>query len=85
MQSVVDRAKRLGFTQPHIVDLDQFPLNAGERLRDFVAQRHHGTMSWMEETLERRVHPRAFSNKSLRSTHGYLGSCSSAGGHSSFG
>ncbi|MEM9600258.1 MAG: tRNA epoxyqueuosine(34) reductase QueG [Pseudomonadota bacterium] len=59
MQSVVDRAKRLGFTQPHIVDLDRFPLSAADWLREFVSQQRHGTMSWMEETLERRVHPHA--------------------------
>jgi epoxyqueuosine reductase len=32
---------------------------AGVRLRDFVAAGYHGDMGWMEETLERRVHPRA--------------------------
>jgi epoxyqueuosine reductase len=32
---------------------------AGARLRDFVEAGHHGTMGWMETTLERRVHPTA--------------------------
>lgn len=32
---------------------------AEARLRDFVAEGYHGQMGWMEETLERRVHPRA--------------------------
>lgn len=59
MQSIIDRAERLGFTRPYIVNLDQFPSVAGERLRDFVTKDRHGTMQWMEETLERRVHPKA--------------------------
>jgi epoxyqueuosine reductase len=32
---------------------------AGEDLRAFVAAGAHGTMAWMERTLERRAHPRA--------------------------
>lgn len=32
---------------------------ASERLRAFVAAGHHGDMGWMEDTLERRVHPQA--------------------------
>lgn len=32
---------------------------ASDRLRDFVAAGYHGDMGWMEETLERRVHPTA--------------------------
>lgn len=32
---------------------------AGERLADYVAAGRHGSMAWMEETLERRQHPRA--------------------------
>lgn len=32
---------------------------AGDRLRDFVEAGHHGSMGWMETTLERRVHPTA--------------------------
>ena len=35
---------------------DAWPAEA--RLRAFVAEGRHGTMGWMEETLERRVHPR---------------------------
>ena len=30
-----------------------------ERLKQFVAQGHHGSMAWMEETLERRLSPNA--------------------------
>ena len=32
---------------------------AGERLAQFLADGHHATMSWMEETAERRADPRA--------------------------
>jgi epoxyqueuosine reductase len=32
---------------------------AGKNLAAFVDAGHHGTMAWMEETLERRSHPRA--------------------------
>ncbi|MAT35638.1 MAG: tRNA epoxyqueuosine(34) reductase QueG [Ponticaulis sp.] len=32
---------------------------ASDRLREFVSSGYHGQMGWMEETLERRVHPRA--------------------------
>lgn len=32
---------------------------ASDRLRDFVAEGFHGEMGWMEETLERRVHPKS--------------------------
>ena len=31
----------------------------GERLKQFVAQGHHASMAWMEETLERRLSPNA--------------------------
>ena len=37
-------------------DLDS---NVGERLSQAVADGHHAGMDWMEETLERRRHPRA--------------------------
>ena len=32
---------------------------ASDRLREFVSSGYHGQMGWMEDTLERRVHPRA--------------------------
>ncbi len=35
------------------------PWGAGGRLREFVELGRHGTMGWMEETAERRSHPRA--------------------------
>lgn len=56
-KGVLSRINKLGFTAPHIVDLDDFGNKAGDYLKDFVAQGRHGTMEWMEETLERRSHP----------------------------
>ncbi len=53
------RAEALGFTAPHIVDLDSYGDDAGDRLRDFVAQDRHASMEWMETTLDRRAHPKS--------------------------
>ena len=35
------------------------PWEAGERLMQFIAEGRHGTMTWMEDTAQRRSHPRA--------------------------
>ena len=48
----------------HGFDLVRFasaaePWPAGARLRAYVEDGRHGTMAWMEETLDRRVHPTA--------------------------
>lgn len=56
-KDVLNRIQSLGFTEPHLVDLNEFGTQAGDYLRDFVTKHHHGTMEWMEETLERRSHP----------------------------
>ena len=37
----------------------------GERLGQFVAEGLHGTMGWMEETLERRAHPTGMWSEAL--------------------
>lgn len=51
-------ATRIGFDACRITSVDKaWPAEA--RLRSFVAAGYHGQMHWMEETLERRVHPRA--------------------------
>jgi epoxyqueuosine reductase len=48
----------LGFDACRFATVEQaWPAEA--RLRAFVAEGRHGTMGWMEETLERRAHPRA--------------------------
>ena len=56
-KSVLKRCEALGFTAPHIVDLNQYGKEAGQGLRDFIAKHHHGTMAWLPETEERRNHP----------------------------
>ncbi len=53
-----DQAKALGFDACGFAAVDQaFP--AGARLAEFVEAGRHGTMGWMETTLERRSHPQA--------------------------
>lgn len=56
-RAVLKRCKALGFTAPHIVDLDTYGTQAGRGLRDYLAKHHHGTMAWLSETEERRNHP----------------------------
>ncbi len=56
-KAVLNRVQTLGFTEPHIVDLNGFGAKPGNYLKEFVAKDHHGTMAWMEETLKRRSHP----------------------------
>lgn len=51
------RAQSLGFSSYGIVDLMEHDPNNANWLREFVAAGYHGTMAWMEDTLERRVHP----------------------------
>ncbi len=51
-------ALEAGFSTARIARADA-PWDAGAHLRDFVAAGRHGAMGWMEETLERRVHPTA--------------------------
>lgn len=59
---LADRARGLareaGFDAVHIARADA-AWQAGDRLRAFVEAGHHGTMGWMEDTLDRRVHPTA--------------------------
>lgn len=57
--AVFKRAERLGFTIPFITDFSKLPADQGARLKDYVANNFHGTMKWMEDTLERRTHPKA--------------------------
>jgi epoxyqueuosine reductase len=52
------RAAELGFDACGFARVDQaFP--PGARLAEFVGLGRHGTMDWMETTLERRSHPQA--------------------------
>lgn len=56
-RAVLKRCEALGFTAPHIVDLATYGTEAGQGLRTFLAQNHHGTMGWLLETEARRNHP----------------------------
>ena len=51
-------ALELGFSAARICRADE-AWQAGDRLAEFVADGHHGTMGWMAETLARRQHPTA--------------------------
>lgn len=55
---VIALAQAAGFDAVAIASATQ-PWEAGTRLAQFVDQGHHGTMAWMETTLERRSHPTA--------------------------
>ena len=55
--SVTERALALGFTAPRVVALADYGDVPGRRLREFVVEGRHGSMGWMEETVERRAHP----------------------------
>ncbi|MEQ8432931.1 MAG: tRNA epoxyqueuosine(34) reductase QueG [Oceanicaulis sp.] len=60
--ALADRVRALaldaGFTEARVTRADE-AWEAEERLRSFVGEGRHGTMAWMEETLERRVRPTA--------------------------
>ncbi|YBV95552.1 tRNA epoxyqueuosine(34) reductase QueG [Phyllobacteriaceae bacterium JZ32] len=53
---LAEEAKAVGFDLMAVTTPDAIP-QAGERLRQYLADRHHGTMEWMEETAERRASP----------------------------
>ena len=55
---VKDRARALGFDAVAVTRVDE-AWTAGERLQAFVEGGRHGTMDWMETTLERRKAPTA--------------------------
>jgi epoxyqueuosine reductase len=55
---IAARAAALGFGALGVADAAA-PWPAGARLAEFVEAGRHGTMEWMETTLERRTHPRA--------------------------
>ena len=56
-RAVLKRCDALGFTSPHIVDLESYGSEAGQGLRDYLSKHHHGTMAWLSETEARRNHP----------------------------
>ena len=53
---ITARALALGFASAGFTNLPQ-NWDAAQRLKAFIASGYHGTMTWMEETLERRLHP----------------------------
>jgi epoxyqueuosine reductase len=57
-QAIRDEAERLGFVACGFAPADAVP-EAGERLREWLAQGRHGTMGWMEERAGQRAHPQA--------------------------
>lgn len=56
-KTVKTRAQKLGFTPPHVVDLDQFGDRAAQGLAAYLSAGYHGTMDWMVQTQDRRSHP----------------------------
>jgi epoxyqueuosine reductase len=55
---IAARAAALGFDACRFAGADAIP-EAAPRLAAWLAAGHHGTMTWMEETAERRMSPRA--------------------------
>jgi epoxyqueuosine reductase len=58
LKSLTQRAVKLGFTQPFIVDLNTFGTAPAEGLREAIEAGHHGSMAWLAETKLRRSHPK---------------------------
>jgi epoxyqueuosine reductase len=56
--AIREQALALGFDAVGFASVAE-PWPASARLAEFVAEGRHGTMAWMETTLERRSHPRA--------------------------
>lgn len=48
-----------GFAAARVVDPREFSALHAERLADALAQGHHGDMTWLSDTFERRRHPQA--------------------------
>jgi len=57
LKSLTARAKKLGFTRPHIVDLETIGPDAGDGLQAALDAGHHASMHWLAETALRRSHP----------------------------
>ena len=55
---ITARARQLGFTDVGITPA-RLDARARARLREFVAERQHGTMDWFSRRLEERLEPRA--------------------------
>jgi len=57
LKALRQRAEKLGFTRPHIVNLETFGPEAGEGLSEAISAGHHASMAWLVETAFRRSHP----------------------------
>lgn len=57
--AVIRRAERLGFTAPYVADVDVLSDEPERHLRQYIENNFHGSMAWMEETVDRRSHPKA--------------------------
>ena len=53
-----EQARATGFDACRFVSVEA-PWAAGDRLHAFLGEGRHGSMRWMEDTAERRAHPRA--------------------------
>ncbi len=54
----LERCETLGFTQPFIADLENWPSEIPERLGAFIGHNFHGEMSWLANTKGRRSNPK---------------------------
>lgn len=54
---LTQRASKLGFTRPYIVDLSTIGTGAGDGLNAAIEAGHHASMLWLAETALRRSHP----------------------------
>lgn len=55
---LVAHALSIGFTAVRVCRADE-AWDAGERLAQYIADKQHASMDWMQDTLERRKHPTA--------------------------
>jgi len=58
-KTCLERCEILGFTPPYLVALDRFGDQASQGLSEFITANHHGTMTWLEDTQDRRAHPQS--------------------------
>jgi epoxyqueuosine reductase len=56
-RTIKAKAAELGFAKVGIARADALT-EAGARLHEWLARRYHGTMEWMERSIEKRVDPR---------------------------
>ncbi|ODN70255.1 tRNA epoxyqueuosine(34) reductase QueG [Methylobrevis pamukkalensis] len=57
LRAARDRAERLGFGALRVTTPERVA-EAGLRLREAIAEGHHGTMDWLADTADRRADPR---------------------------